>query len=96
MFYPASVGKLYRPGNTNEIVPECKWNENVKSAFAAVRVRTKRCALALVGPGLRLLPVVIVLLLLVLVFLGKRHCFTGYGVRRTLDCKVTGSNARNS
>eukprot|EP00961_Rhodomonas_salina_P172537 2326786-Rhodomonas_salina.1 len=28
MFHPASVSYLYR--NANEIVPKCKWNENVK------------------------------------------------------------------
>eukprot|EP00961_Rhodomonas_salina_P191727 2587263-Rhodomonas_salina.1 len=28
MFYPASVSNLYL--NANEIVPECKWKENVK------------------------------------------------------------------
>eukprot|EP00961_Rhodomonas_salina_P122819 1654257-Rhodomonas_salina.3 len=28
MFYPASVSNLYSGCNANEIVPECKWNEN--------------------------------------------------------------------
>eukprot|EP00961_Rhodomonas_salina_P298748 3938343-Rhodomonas_salina.3 len=36
MFYPASVGNLYR--NANEIVPECKWNENVKRRSTETRL----------------------------------------------------------
>eukprot|EP00961_Rhodomonas_salina_P033638 452533-Rhodomonas_salina.1 len=51
LFYPASVSYLYL--NANEIVPKCKWNENVKWAFTAVQVFMKLCVLELVGaiPG---------------------------------------------